>query len=460
MNSLRRWQELRRLRFTLPLAMAVLSTPLLATDHNEPDYLNSIFKDVKPDASDLYGVFGYPQDGSDGKRVVALMTFAPAPAAGKFDKEVVHRMLMVPASRLDVPDITEIANAASDPMGTFQRVMDVINKDVGEVGRNLTISLRNGNMTEFRIKYGKNKAGADAARVTIFSPHLQVDNKPVTIEVEANKVTTYNTQYGDIKIFIGGRDDPFFTDLGGFFRSINYLPALEAPGTKGPNHCFPQEQAGSEKGSLCPNFSVNTQPREANRVKSVVILDQNGEFAREPDNKLRGVYSGTDSRANLNANAIAIEFPTAVVVPDNNPSLRQIRIWGEGYRRKPGGYLVKVPASRWVYLPTGQLSCSFPNLDNQFHDISSLYLRFNADRSEASVGFKRQKFGFDQESPQITISAEKFSSAQQNAIAAIAAGKSDGAAEGELARSIMTSPFFVDAFSFTNAGPMSVRNCR
>ena len=28
----------------------------------------------------------------------------------------------------------------------------------------------------------------------------------------------------DIKVFVGGRDDAFFNDLPGFFRSINYAP--------------------------------------------------------------------------------------------------------------------------------------------------------------------------------------------------------------------------------------------
>src|SRR5260370_28286413 len=44
-------------------------------------------------------------------------------------------------------------------------------------------------------------------------------------EVEVDKVLTVDTPDGfAIKTFIGGRDDAFFNDLTGFFRSINYAP--------------------------------------------------------------------------------------------------------------------------------------------------------------------------------------------------------------------------------------------
>src|SRR5205814_2568390 len=44
-------------------------------------------------------------------------------------------------------------------------------------------------------------------------------------EVEVDKVLTINTPDGfAIKTFIGGRDDAFFNDLTGFFRSIIYAP--------------------------------------------------------------------------------------------------------------------------------------------------------------------------------------------------------------------------------------------
>ena len=43
--------------------------------------------------------------------------------------------------------------------------------------------------------------------------------------VELNQVVSTETPSGHpIKIFLGGRDDAFFNDLPGFFRSINYGP--------------------------------------------------------------------------------------------------------------------------------------------------------------------------------------------------------------------------------------------
>src|SRR5207302_5861960 len=43
--------------------------------------------------------------------------------------------------------------------------------------------------------------------------------------VDTNKVASLSAPDGSaIKVFIGGRDDAFFNDLPGFFRSINYAP--------------------------------------------------------------------------------------------------------------------------------------------------------------------------------------------------------------------------------------------
>jgi hypothetical protein len=43
--------------------------------------------------------------------------------------------------------------------------------------------------------------------------------------IDVNKTLTIDTPDGfAIKAFIGGRDDAFFNDLTGFFRSINYAP--------------------------------------------------------------------------------------------------------------------------------------------------------------------------------------------------------------------------------------------
>jgi hypothetical protein len=43
--------------------------------------------------------------------------------------------------------------------------------------------------------------------------------------VDVNKVVAIPTPDGQtIQAFIGGRDDAFFNDLTGFFRSINYAP--------------------------------------------------------------------------------------------------------------------------------------------------------------------------------------------------------------------------------------------
>ncbi|MGB9643887.1 MAG: hypothetical protein WCB44_01925 [Stellaceae bacterium] len=43
--------------------------------------------------------------------------------------------------------------------------------------------------------------------------------------IPTNQSVTLQSPGGQpIKVFIGGRDDAFFNDLPGFFRSINYAP--------------------------------------------------------------------------------------------------------------------------------------------------------------------------------------------------------------------------------------------
>ena len=57
--------------------------------------------------------------------------------------------------------------------------------------------------------------------------HLTLTGFPAVIltsRCRSNEVTTVSTGAGDLLVFMGGRDDAFFNDLPGFFRSINYAP--------------------------------------------------------------------------------------------------------------------------------------------------------------------------------------------------------------------------------------------
>ena len=56
-------------------------------DHNDPNAVNTIFSDIDVSAADVYDMFGYPSETTEGSVVIAL-TFASVPEAGVFDTDV------------------------------------------------------------------------------------------------------------------------------------------------------------------------------------------------------------------------------------------------------------------------------------------------------------------------------------------------------------------------------------
>src|ERR1041384_6855174 len=159
----------RMLAIVLVTTVGVLHpTRSSPADHNDPNAVNSIFSDVKQDAADLYDMFGFPVD--DGRRVVLALTFSAVPRAGQFDTDMLYRILLAPNPR------------AAPPM-QGDRSLD--------------------------------------GRVTFFD----FPGGAINRVIDVNKPQTVRTSDGsDINIFVGGRDDAFFNDLPGFFRSINYAP--------------------------------------------------------------------------------------------------------------------------------------------------------------------------------------------------------------------------------------------
>ena len=52
-------------------------------DHNDPNAVNTIFSDIDVSAADLYDLFGFPSDDTEGgEKVVVALTFAAVPRAG------------------------------------------------------------------------------------------------------------------------------------------------------------------------------------------------------------------------------------------------------------------------------------------------------------------------------------------------------------------------------------------
>jgi hypothetical protein len=157
-----------------------------------------------------------------------------------------------------------------------------------------------------------------------------------TATIATNAVSTLQSPGGQsIQAFVGGRDDAFFNDLPGFFRSINYAPQyyhvphdrpdlreLKIPKTllelEG-NTLFNYDPAVPEWGY---GYKKDLPPGP---------LTWNGDrFARDAEGNYRFVYSGTDARAGQNCNAIILEMPLSFITgtPDRD---RVVNIWGESW---------------------------------------------------------------------------------------------------------------------------------
>ena len=168
-------------------------------------------------------------------------------------------------------------------------------------------------------------------------------------EVEVDKVLTINTPDGfAIKTFIGGRDDAFFNDLTGFFRSINYAPQFyhvphtmtEARELKIPktllelegNDLFNFDAADPEWGYHGKKRNLPPGPLAWNGDK----------FRKDENGNYRFVYSGVDCQAGKNVNAIILEIPLAFITK-SPPEHRVINTWGESWVLKAANKVETIP---------------------------------------------------------------------------------------------------------------------
>ena len=172
-------------------------------DHNDPNAVNSIFSDIDVSAADVYDMFGYPSDDrSDGEQVVIALTFASVPTAGVFDTDMLYRLQVTTAAAARVARRT---TAASTRCSSY--VDAVKDKYLGEL-----------RAAEMRVT-------ADAERrATVDFLNFPGGSFSVTVDLDIVGDRDRRRTGSAIRLFLGGRDDAFFNDLPGFFRSINYAP--------------------------------------------------------------------------------------------------------------------------------------------------------------------------------------------------------------------------------------------
>jgi hypothetical protein len=311
------------------IGLAVFSSILItgicsAADHNDPNAINSIFSDIPTSPADLYDMFGFPSDDKkDGEKVVVALTFASIPKAGVFDTDLLYRIQFDPDPRTglamaDKVSLTSVLNFA---------------KAVGKKYVNFKPS-------EVRVTFNK----ANQAKVDF----IGFPGGDFSQVIDTNKVVEIKSTDGNtVKTFVGGRDDAFFNDLPGFFRSINYAPQFyHVPNAMKDAREFPIPKTLIElEGNTFFNFDKN-KPNLGTTEKIDLPAGprtwKGNKFLKDENGNFRFVYSGKDARAGGNINAIVLEMPLKLLTktPDTD---RIVRTWGESWVLKASAKAKAIP---------------------------------------------------------------------------------------------------------------------
>jgi hypothetical protein len=166
--------------------------------------------------------------------------------------------------------------------------------------------------------------------------------------IETNKTSIIEATGGHaIKAFVGGRDDAFFNDLPGFFRSINYAPQFyHVPHTMTEARELPipktlLELEGNELFNDDPKFPDWGRGMKKD-LPSGPWTWKGDRFAKDADGNYRFVYSGKDAQAGKNVNAIILEIPMAFITTSPNEN-RIVNTWGESWVLKAANKVETIP---------------------------------------------------------------------------------------------------------------------
>lgn len=285
-------------------------------DHNDPNAVNSIFSDIDYSAADLYDLFGFPTDG--GANVLLALTFASVPKAGVLDTDLLYRIQVTSHPRVVWPSPDKFT--VESALQYFDAVKE---KYLGEL-----------KTAEVRVRVDT----PQQATVTF----LGFPCGDFSTAVEFDEVVPIRTPDGQvIQAFIGGRDDAFFNDLTGFFRSINYAPQFyHVPHTMTEARELPIPKSLIE---LEGNDLFNYDPARpawgfAQADGYVPKLDlppgpwtwKGNKFKKDADGNFRFAYTGKDCRAGQNCNAIILEIPHSFITASPTQN-RLVNAWGESW---------------------------------------------------------------------------------------------------------------------------------
>lgn len=310
----------------LLLSIVSLFGPVaFAADHNDPNAINGIFHEIKANAADLYDLYGFPTDSPGHENVVIALTFADLPATGVFDPDLLYRILISP-------------NPRPAPPLKGQATLDSLSSYFEAVRRKY-----------FHLKPAE-------VRVTVDENHhahlrfLGFPGGNFDKVIETNKAEMVDLGGKSIKVFVGGRDDAFFNDLPGFFRSINYGPQFyNVPVTMTDARELPIPKTLLElEGNDLFNFDPNN-PELGYTVKKDLPPGpwtwKGDKFKKDAKGNYRFVYSGKDNRAGTNINAVILELPLSFIT--NSPEQdRIVNTWGESWVLKAARKITALPDKR------------------------------------------------------------------------------------------------------------------
>ncbi len=172
-------------------------------DHNDPNAVNSAFSDIDVSAADLYDLFGFPSnDTAGGEKARHRADFrlrsrywrvSIATCCTAFRWWPSRASQARPRTDHSLETLLKYFNAVKDKyLGLFKPSEIRVTVDPG-----------------------------GQAQVAF----LRFPGGDFSTSIATNKVETISTPDGhQIKAYIGGREEAFFNDLPGFFRSINYAP--------------------------------------------------------------------------------------------------------------------------------------------------------------------------------------------------------------------------------------------
>jgi hypothetical protein len=264
---------------------------------------------------------------------VLASTFASVPEAGTLDPDLLYRMLAHARPRsADWPHGFDLHG--------FQKYIDGVRE-------RFSSTFHTGDIRAW-VEEG------NTAHVTMTGfPGGDVDTR-----IPTNSVATISTPGGqEIKAFVGGRDDAFFNDLPGFFRSINYAPQFYHVPHDSPAELrevpIPKTLLELE-GNVWFNYDP-AQPNwghgEKRDLPPEPMVWNGNTFATDADGNFRLVYSGKDAQAGRNVNAVILEIPLGFFT-ENPAEDRVVDVWAESWVRRASGKVPLIPdEASWLEHP-------------------------------------------------------------------------------------------------------------